>query len=55
MVKGRGVGGRGVKGIGVKSKGNTFLSNWSSMVPDIFIVIFCVHNGRTGSILRQVL
>jgi len=47
MVGGRGVGGRGVGG-----KGGGFSFKRSSMVPDIFIVIFCVHNGRIGGILR---
>ena len=49
------VGGKGVEGVGVKGKGNTFPFNWSSIVPDIFIVIFYIRNGRTGSISRQVL
>ena len=52
MVGGREAGGRGVGGIGVRGKGNTFLFNWSFMVSDIFIVIFCIYNRRIGNILR---
>ena len=46
------VGGGGAGGIGVRGKGGTFPFNWSFIVPDIFVVIFCVHNRRTGSISR---
>ena len=57
IVEGRGAGGRGVKGRGaggkgVKGRGGTFCFKWSSMVPDIFAIIFRVRNRRTGSILR---
>ena len=40
------------EGIGVGGKGGTFPFNQSSMVPDIFTVIFCVRNRRTGGISR---
>ena len=49
------VGGGGAGGIGVGGKGSTFPFNQSFMVPDIFIVIFYICNGRTGGILKQVL
>ena len=54
-VKGRGAKGRGAGGRGVKGRDNTFYFKWSSIVLDIFIIIFCVRNGRIGSILRQIL
>ena len=50
MVGGRGVGGRSVGG-----RGGGFPFKRSSIVLDIFIVIFRIHNGYIGSILRQEL
>jgi len=47
------VGGRGVEGRGIGGRGGGFPFKRSSIVPDIFIVIFRVRNGRIGSILRQ--
>ena len=44
------MGGRGVGG-----GGGGFPFKRSSIVPNIFIVIFYVHNGHIGSILRQKL
>ena len=57
MVKGkraggRGAGGRGAKGKGVGGRGSTFYFKWSSIILDIFIVIFCIRNRHIGSILR---
>ena len=49
------MGGRGVGGRGVGGRGGGFPFKRSSIVPDIFIVIFRVRNRRIGSILRQEL
>jgi len=44
------VGGRGIRG-----RGGGFPFKRSSIVLDIFIIIFRVRNGRIGGILRQKL
>ena len=49
---GRGARGRGVEGKGVKGRGGAFYFKQSSIVPDIFIVIFYIYNGRIGSISK---
>ena len=51
MVEGRDVGGRGVGGRGIKGRGGGFLFKRSSIVLDIFVVIFYVRNRYIGSIL----
>ena len=55
MVKGKGVKGKGAKNRGVGGKNSTFYFKWSSIVLDIFAMIFCVRNRHTGSISRQEL
>ena len=52
IVGGRGAEGRGAGGRGVGGKGGAFHFKQSSIVLDIFTVIFRVHNRRTGNILR---
>ena len=46
------MGGRGVEGRGVGGRGGGFPFKRSSIVPDIFIVIFYMRNRHIGSILR---
>ena len=52
---GKGAGGRGAGGKGVGGRGGAFRFKWSSIVPDIFVVIFRIYNRRTGGISRQEL
>ena len=49
---GRGAGGRGAGGRGVGGRGGAFHFKQSSMVPDIFAVIFCIYNRCIGGILK---
>ena len=46
------MGGRGVGGRGVGGRGGGFSFKRSSIVLDIFIVIFYMRNRRIGGILR---
>ena len=52
MVGGREAGGRGAEGKGVGGRGSVFYFKRSSIVLDIFVVIFCIHNRRISGILR---
>ena len=52
IVKGKEAEGKGAGGRGVKGRGGAFCFKWSFMVLNIFVIIFCVYNGRTGGILR---
>jgi hypothetical protein len=46
------IGGKGVEGRGIEGKGGTFYFEWSFIILNNFIVIFCVYNRRIGNILR---
>ena len=52
IVGGRGTGGRGAGGRGIGGRGGAFHFKRSSMVLDIFTVIFHVRNRRISGILK---